>query len=165
MMIYFEEEEQTRHLEKFNQSDIQIAYQMERRFWFPISSALSELSTAIEENLIERFVLTPKYTSVKIKGEILGQVLQVREQKIYIEIFIESFKKAQSLLFDKSQYYDICFKLNRVPYQLQHFALEFIENQDLFSRLINNTYYMCKKSQSIVPKTKKAKAEKRPDLM
>ncbi|XP_031638656.1 putative helicase mov-10-B.1 isoform X2 [Contarinia nasturtii] len=163
-MIYFEEEEQTRHLEKFNQSDIQITYHMDRQFWFPISPAFSELSNAIEENLIERFILTPKYTDLKLKGEIWGQVLRVKEQKIYIEIFRESINKVHQLGFNKGTYYDIFFKLNRVPYQLQHFALEFIESQELFTRLINNSYYNCKNAMSIVPKAHGTKMPKRPKL-
>lgn len=80
----------------------------------------------------------------------MGQVLRVRERKVYIEIFQESMKFVRSSW--KNEYYDICFTLNRVPYQLQHYSLEFIEKQQLFKELINNRRYNLKTIEEIKPK-------------
>lgn len=98
-----------------------------------------ELEGAIEENVVDRFILKPKIGKVKAKNEIWGQVLRVRNQKIYIEIFPESFNKVRNQF--EGQLFDIHFTVNRVPFQLQHFALEFVENENLFTRLIHNYQY------------------------
>lgn len=73
---------------------------------------------------------------------IYGQVYRVRDKKIYIEIFQPSIRLVRKA--NKSESYDICFILNRVPYQVQHYALHFVEKEQLFNKLINNSYYMCK---------------------
>lgn len=142
MMIHFEEDEQTRFLEKFNKTDIKLTYHMDRQFYFPVTD--TELAGAIEENVLERFVLKPKYSKPKL--EIWGQVLRVRESKIYIEIFPETFGAVRN--GHKNELYDINFKVNRMPFQLQHFALEFIKEEQLFTRLIDNSYYQCKTAMS-----------------
>lgn len=37
MMIHIEEEEQARYLDTFNQTDIEIAYYMDKQFRFPVT--------------------------------------------------------------------------------------------------------------------------------
>lgn len=106
---------------------------------------LLELAAAIEENVLDFFVLKPKSSKDVHAKYIYGQVYRVREKKIHIEIFPQSIKLVRSS--NKNAFYDICFILNRVPYQMQHNALDFIEKEQLFTKLINNSYYKCKASK------------------
>lgn len=104
-----------------------------------------ELAAAIEENVLDFFVLKPKSNKNAEAKHIYGQVYRVREKKIYIEIFQQSIKQIRKA--NKNEVYDICFILNRMPYQLQHYALNFIEKEDLFTKMINNSYYNCKSAK------------------
>lgn len=101
-----------------------------------------ELAAAIEENVLDFFVLKPKSNKNSHAKHIYGQVYRVREKKIFIEIFQQSIKTFRKEY--KNELYDICFILNRMPYQLQHYALDFVEKEQLFTKLINNSYYKCK---------------------
>lgn len=103
------------------------------------------MAGAIDENIIERFVLMPICNKLPKNTEIKGQILRISDKKVYIEIFKESNKHVRRSW--QSESYDIFFKLNRTPYQLQHFALEFVKNEQLFTRLINNSFYDCKSSK------------------
>ncbi|XP_055301141.1 putative helicase mov-10-B.1 isoform X2 [Sitodiplosis mosellana] len=159
-MIHLEEDEQARYLATFNQTNVKITYHMDRQFYFDVPNP--EFEGAIEENVVDRFILKPKLeTNVKVKGrakaksEIWGQVLRVKNSKIYIEIFPETFNKVQHS-YD-GQLYDIIFTVNRMPFQLQHFALEFIEKEHLFTRLIHNFQY---KKDDLAPLNGEQSAEK-----
>lgn len=103
-----------------------------------LQDVLSELAAAVEDNLTDRFILKPKYMPTKA-FEIQGQIVRVRENKIYIEIMPKAFAFVKK--HHKMEFYDIIFQLNRIPYQLQHYALSFIESQNLFDILINNDQY------------------------
>lgn len=104
-----------------------------------------ELAAAIEENVLDFFVLKPKSNKNVEAKHIFGQCYRVREKKIYIEIFQQSIKMIRKA--HKNELYDISFVLNRMPFQLQHYALDFVENEQLFNKLINNSYYKCKSMQ------------------
>ena len=95
-------------------------------------------------------MLKSKLENVKTKPKkaIWGQVLRVKDKKIYIEIFPESFNQVRNS--HKSQLYDINFTVNRVPFQLQHLALEFIKTDKLFPKLIKNKEYL-KTDNATVP--------------
>lgn len=117
------------------------------------------MAAAVEENILDRFVLRPKLN--RTKEEIWGQVVRVKDQKVYIDIFAEKFQRL--LNSHISERYDIIFRMNRVPYQLQHYALEFIEQHNLFTRLIDNSFYRCKTEQlklsHCIPNTRKPTLE------
>lgn len=110
---------------------------------FKKQDALSELAGAIDENEVDHFILIPKSKKPPNEKDILGQVIRTREKKIYVEIFKQSMKAVQKSWRD--EFYDIFFIVNRTPYQLQHNALEYVNKEGLFTRLINNSYYNCKK--------------------
>lgn len=55
--------------------------------------------------------------------------------------------------------YDIHFTLNRVPYQLQHNALEFLQKEKLFKILINQNFYNAKNFKNTDPNNEKAKLQ------
>lgn len=100
------------------------------------------MAAAIEENVLDFLVLHPKSQNQSREKDIFGQICGLRDRKIYIEIFRESFRSIRKSY--KNESYDISFLLNRMPYQVQHNALDFIENDQLFTKLINNSYYGCK---------------------
>lgn len=152
MMIHIEEEEQARYLDTFNKTDIQLSYHMDRQFCFPVTD--SELAGAVEEGLIDRFILKPKNPRInrnKRKKEkmITGQILRLSGKEVIIEIFQKTFHVV--LKSHRHESYDIFFTMNRLPYQLQHNALDFIKNENLFTRLINNSYYDCKSTTLVLP--------------
>lgn len=172
MMIQLEECEQDQYISRFNQTDMQLTYYMDRMFYIPITVSvltilcatsiytyylyfrfvqdeLMELAAAVDENAIERFQLKPKHRTVK--KEIWGQVCRTREKKILMEIYQESFQLMLSLY--RTESFDIIFKVNRVPYQCQHLVLEFIQLHQLFPKLINNPDFKSESSKGVKSKT------------
>lgn len=106
------------------------------------------MAGAIEEGLIDRFILKPKRAVAqnKKKGvQIWGQIVRLSGQDVIIEIFPESFNHV--LKSHRHEIYDIVFTMNRLPYQLQHYVLDFVLKENLFTRLINNSYYNCKSAK------------------
>lgn len=75
------------------------------------------------------------------KKDVFGKVHRIRERKIIIEIFDSSFRLIKYA--HRNELYDIEFLLNRQPYKLQHYALDFIRKDNLFTKLIGNSLYNC----------------------
>lgn len=101
------------------------------------------LAAAIEENEVDWLELVPKdgVKSRRRNNEVIkGEIRRYRDKKIYIRIFDESFKTVHSLCKTGSSF-NVNFKMNRTPYQLQHYALDFVESHNLFGKLINNPRY------------------------
>lgn len=110
---------------------------------------MQDLLYAIDENIVDYFELVPKYfpkprtkniNNRYIKDPIRGQVQRFKEndEKIVIEI-LDHFEFV--LENYRNDLYDILFELNRMPYQLQHYALDFVKKQNLFDILIENDQY------------------------
>lgn len=68
-----------------------------------------------------------------------GQIKRSDKDYIYVEITEEDLHSFMSIC-DK-QCFDISFHMNRVGYQLQHRALDYMEQHGLHSILINNKQY------------------------
>lgn len=100
----------------------------------------------IEHNGIDQVILRPidKKLGKKVKGKMCG----IREQQIIIEINPSSFDRFKKLY--KTEQYIISYKVNRLPYLMQHYAWEYVDRQDLFVRLIDNTAYRCKSPEIIL---------------
>lgn len=92
---------------------------------------MEALCVAIQNNLFNRFVLRTKDADDIVDGQILGKM----DNKIHLVLFdyIETI--------DENQLYDIDFQINRLPYQAQHKALDFVQHHKLFDLLIENTQY------------------------
>lgn len=104
---------------------------------------MGEISAAIDESLLDQFILKtnktndnraigfgsdPRYFEGKIHGKNL--------ERIFIKIPSESF-----LSVYQTESFDLRFILNRVPFQMQHFALDILRDQHLFDLLIDNPAY------------------------
>lgn len=104
---------------------------------------MAEINAAIDENLLDYFVLKSHQTFDEQFGFIpsvfCGQIKRKSAEKIFVKMFEESFSDFIEVC--TKQTFDIQFCLNRTPYQLQHFALEILHNQHLFDALINNAKY------------------------
>lgn len=111
-----------------------------------------ELAAAIEENVLDYLVLQPKLQIDGNLQEIKGKVYRARDRNIYIEIFKCSIKLMRKSY--KRELYDIFFLLNRMPYQLQQNALDFIDSHKMFTKFINNDVY---KRQVLPAKSRKTK--------
>lgn len=107
---------------------------------------MQDLLHAVDENLVDYFELVPKYFPKKKKkrgrkkDHIRGQVRRFKQndEKIIIEI-VDNFDFV--LRKYRNDLYDILFELNRMPYQLQHNALDFVKKHKLFDILIKNDLY------------------------
>lgn len=86
-------------------------------------------------------MLHPRTGQGSHERDVFGKVLRIRERKIIIEIFQYSFELIKYA--HKKELYDIEFLLNRQPYKLQHYALDFVKQDKLFTKLIGNDYYKC----------------------
>lgn len=120
-------------------------------------NALSEMKAAIDENNLDRFILTPKQTRLNSKVEISGQICFIRDNRVVIEIFPDCCERLEHIYrFDT---FDITFQLNSTPYQLQHTALDYIQNHNLFDVLINNPLYSMRNTQFNASNTSPAPIE------
>lgn len=68
-----------------------------------------------------------------------GQIKKYDNDFIYVEIVEEEFADLQK--YSEKQCFDIRFNMNRVGYQLQHRALDYVRRHSLHSILINNKLY------------------------
>lgn len=115
------------------------------------------MKAAIDENNLDRFILTPKQTRLNSKVEISGQICFIRDNQVVIEIFPDCCERLEHIYrFDT---FDITFQLNSTPYQLQHTALDYIQNHNLFDVLINNPLYSMRNTQFNASNTSPAPIE------
>lgn len=74
----------------------------------------------------------------------MGKICDLQDKKVLIDVMqTKSFNLIRGSCENKL--YDISFKLNRLNYQLQHYALEFILDHELFVRLIDSSDYRSSK--------------------
>lgn len=101
---------------------------------------MGEISAAIDESLLDQFRLEMhKRDDNRANGDqrcFEGKIQGKNVEKIFIEIPSESF-----LSVYQTESFDFRFILNRVPFQMQHFALDFLRDHDLFDLLIDNPAY------------------------
>lgn len=104
---------------------------------------MSKMAEAIDESFIDHFTLKPFETSsevdpTKSKVAISGKVKGNNKDFIFIEI-----EEGLGYLMNNytKQTFDIFFNINRMPFRLQHNALEWMKKHSLFHILINNSTY------------------------
>lgn len=104
---------------------------------------MSKLAEAVDESILDHFTLKPSETSKEVeptKYQIIISGLIKGSNKDFI--FVEVDEGFGHLLNNCSkQTYDIFFNINRMPFRLQHNALEWIKKHNLFNILINNPIY------------------------
>lgn len=116
---------------------------------------MGELIAEIENNFVEYVILRPKNlpSTSKHNNEHLGKICDLRDKELVFDVMQpKSFDLIRGSYGNKL--YDISFKLNRVYYQLQHYALEFVLDLNLFHRMIDNKDFECETLNGI----------RRPDL-
>lgn len=100
---------------------------------------ISAMIDAVEESLVDNFTLKcAQFPNLAITGQIKGS------NKDMIFVQISDAKNSQYLQSKPNQSYSIHFhisQVNRVAFQQQHNALEWIAEHDLFDILINNPKY------------------------
>lgn len=94
-----------------------------------------KIKSAVDESLLDYLTLQ---SSVGFQPKIWasGQIKRCEKDFIYLEIIEEDFVLLSSNV-DK-QLFDISSHINRVGYQLQHRALDYLGKHNLHSILINN---------------------------
>lgn len=100
----------------------------------------------IENNSIEYVILRPNSLpdTSNHKNEHLGKICDLRDKKVLFDVTqTKSFNLIRGSCENKL--YNISFKLNRLNYQMQHYALEFVLDHELFVRLVDNSDYRSSK--------------------
>lgn len=101
---------------------------------------MSEISSAIEENLLDVLRLKPVTEDGSDWLEnYFGSIKGKDEEKIYIEMYEQSYVSFREKY--KNQHFDIFFRFNRLSFRMQHFALDFIRDHGMYNLLINNPAY------------------------
>lgn len=88
---------------------------------------------AVEESIVDCFTLKSAQSSNVSLG---GQIKASNKDFIFIEITERDH--SEYLQRNIHRTYDICFHVNRLPFQLQHHALDWIESHRLFNVFVNN---------------------------
>lgn len=97
---------------------------------------MDELCDAIDENRLNQLVLKPKSRN-ESDVEIKGRVVQMKNDKIYIEMC--SYKSFR--MVDTADNYSLHFQVNRKNFELQMSVLSFIDMHNLFDCFINHPAY------------------------
>lgn len=100
---------------------------------------MSEISSAIEENLLDALRLKPVTDDETWLENYFGSIKGKDEEKIYIEIYEQSYVSFKQKY--KYQPFDIFFRFNRLSFRMQHYALDCIRQHHLFDLLIDNPAY------------------------
>lgn len=90
---------------------------------------------ACDDTILDCFTLKSKSSTRCISGQVRG----CNKDYIFVEIGEEHFEYLKSHC--NVELYDIFFHINRIIYQLQHYALDLLFNRNLFNVLINNPKY------------------------
>lgn len=104
--------------------------------WLQKSS--SEISEAIDEGVLECLTLKP-VKRMPVRNVIHGSIKSKKDDKIFVEVFEECFD--YMLRNCHKDFYDLSFHVNQQPYKMQHNALKFMQEHQLFKTLINNRKY------------------------
>lgn len=104
---------------------------------------MSKLAEAVDESCLDHFTLEPfeassKVDSTKLQFTISGLIKGSNKDFIFVEVD-EGFNYLLNNC--AKQTYDISFHINRMPFRLQHNALEWMKKHSLFHILINNPTY------------------------
>lgn len=97
---------------------------------------MAEISAAIEENLLDALRLKPVTEDEAWLENFFGSIKGKDDEKIFIELYEQSYLSFKRIY--KNQPFDIFFRFNRLSFRMQHYALDFIRDHRLFTRLINN---------------------------
>lgn len=92
---------------------------------------MEEILNAFDKNTLDRFILKKMLSSNE--AGIQGRIKRNDECFIYVEI---NENDVQNLDFKAK--YEIDFILNRLAYQVQHLALDYVQEHNLFEKFINN---------------------------
>lgn len=96
---------------------------------------MQQINDAFNENLLDQFTLEPsRSASHCFSGRISGN----NKDYIFVEIDKKHIGYFSILPLG---IYQIKFHVNRLPYQVQHLALDFVKKHSLVRRFINNPVY------------------------
>lgn len=100
---------------------------------------MAEISSAIEENLLDALRLKPITTDESWLENYFGSIKGKDDDKIHIELYEQSFLSFKKVY--KNQPFDIYFRFNRLSFRMQHYALDCMRDHRLFNHLIDNPAY------------------------
>ncbi|XP_037036186.1 putative helicase mov-10-B.2 isoform X2 [Bradysia coprophila] len=128
-MVFFEEAADTIKTKAFNLTTVYLNRTEEDEYYMKITPGSEELCAAIDDKQLDRFTLKSESSEKSVDGKILRR----EADRLYVDLFTKYFRIDDC--------YNLFFQVNRMNYQLQHNALQFIAEHRLFSILINNPSY------------------------
>lgn len=136
-LIHMEEAANTKHLETFKLKNVQIASHSNtcsRQIYKFSHGDYQKYYRAWKNKTIETFTAKPNGTELDLV--VSGQIQQVDTHYILLKVL-----EGAATLVAWSGGFNITFNINRKVYQLQHNALKWIKEHNLFSILIDNPQY------------------------
>lgn len=106
--------------------------------FFQFKENMTQIQQAIDEKLVDQFDLKTSlgyYPKVVVSG----RVKRFDDNFIYVDILEKDFFCLKTHCVDI--FFDIYFKINNLPYKVQHKALEYVERYNLHPLLIANRKY------------------------
>lgn len=101
---------------------------------------MGEMVAEIEDNYIQFVILRPASSSATSSQKAEGKICDLQDKKVLFEVTkAKSFNSIREAC--ENELFDISFKLNRLSYKLQHYALEFVLDHEMFVRLVDNSDY------------------------
>lgn len=100
---------------------------------------MAEISSAIEENMLDALRLKPITTDESWLENFFGSIKGKDDEKIYVEMYEQSYAAFKKVY--KNQPFDIFFRFNRLSFRMQHYALDLMRDHRLFNHLIDNPAY------------------------
>lgn len=104
---------------------------------------MDDMVAAFAERKLEQFVLIPSNPRPTTKkfNPIWGEISNISKEQKSVIIRILFSRNGEAVQRIMNEPLNLLFQVNRMPYQLQHQALDFIQKEKLFNVLINNDNY------------------------
>lgn len=97
----------------------------------------SDVATAFNRSSIKEFILSSSTKDLDpLRAPMCGKLLKIDNDFIHVRIANASYNMARELCGTTS--FDLKFRVNSTPFQVQHNALNWINKHRLYSKLIQN---------------------------
>lgn len=140
-LIHMEEAANSKHLATFDLKNVQISIHSRtghsQLFKF-CHGDYHKYYRAWRKGTIDAFIV--KSSESEVDTVISGQIYQIDTYYILFKV-LEGFEELVCLFGSEAHFFNITFNINRIVYQLQHNALKWIKEHNLFSILIDNPRY------------------------
>lgn len=135
-MLHLSEIAESIFLKDFDQKRVRVTHSgVGTIFQIAISD---KLKSAVDESIVDHFTIQ---SSAGFRPTVMasGQITRCDKEFIYMKMGEDDSHHLIKMC--EPQRFDISFHINRTSFQMQHKALEFVQNHELYATLINNIEY------------------------